>query len=295
MNIADRLQNIYEDVDARTGGVLSTLKSAADSFGEARGSQAAASMSYYALFSLFPLLLVLVAAGSYILEGDPVQRVLNLVTEAIPVSRNLIERNLQQVLDQRGTVGLIGLLTLLWSASGVFGVLASNINLAWPQADPRGFLRQRSLAIGIVVILFVLLVVSVVGSTIINLLGQFQVPFLGTVQVYGTFLWTLISNILPLFFSFMLLLALYRWLPNTEVTWSAAFWGALISAIAWEIATSAFVWFLGSGFSRYELVYGSLGAVIALLFIIFISSWIILFGAHLSSAIQRSRDDKEVD
>lgn len=293
MNIADRLQGIYQNLDRRTGGVLNTLKMALERFSEVRASQAAAAMSYYALFSLFPLLLVLVSAGSYLLGGDPVQRVLNLVTEAIPVSRSLIERNLQQVMDTRGTVGLIGLITLLWSASGVFGVLVTNINLAWPDAEERSFLKQRSLAIGIVAVLFFLLILSVVGSTVTNIFGEFQIPILGTVQFYDTFLWALISNILPWFFSFLLMLAIYRWLPNTDVNWSAALWGALFSASAWRIATSAFVWYLGSGFSRYELIYGSLGAVIALIFIIYIISLIILFGAHISSAVQRSQESKE--
>lgn len=285
--MANRMQNIYQRLDKRSGGSLHVLKTAIKSYRKARGSQAAAAMSYYALFSLFPLLLVLVAAGSYFLEGDPVQIVMDLVTEAIPVSQVLIERNLEQVLAARGAVGLIGLLTLLWSASGVFSVLAININLAWPQAERRSFLEQRTLAIALVVILFVLLVASVIGSTITEILDEFQIPLLGTVQFYGTFLWRLLSNILPLFFSFLLLLALYRWLPTTQVSWRAAFWGALFSSIAWEVATSAFVWYLDSGLSRYQLVYGSLGAVIALLFIIFISSQVILFGAHLSSAVHR--------
>lgn len=293
MNVIDRLQNIYKNLDKRTGGVLRILKSTVESFGKARGSQAAAAVSYYALFSLFPLLLVLVAAGSYFLEGDPVQSVMNLVAEAIPLSRELIERNLEQVLNSRGAVGLIGLLTLLWSASGVFGVLATNINLAWPDAEKRSFIMQRSLAIGIVVILLCLLVVAVVGSTIMNILSEFQVPVPGTVQIYGTFIWGLLSNFLAWFFSLLALLAIYRWLPNTEVNWRAAFWGALFSATTWEIATSAFVWYLGSGLNRYKLVYGSLGAVIALLFIIYISSLIILFGAHLSSAVQRSQVDDD--
>ena len=80
----------------------------------------AALVAYYAFFSLFPLLLVLVAAGSFFYAGDAVQRVLALIYQAIPVSRALIERNLQEVLEARGTVGLVSLLTLLWSASSAF-------------------------------------------------------------------------------------------------------------------------------------------------------------------------------
>ncbi len=74
-------------------------------------------------------------------------------------------------------------------------------------------------------------------------------------------------------------------MPNTEVKRRAAFWGALVAALAWEVAANGLAWYLKSGLVQYELVYGSLGAVVALMFWIYLSSWITLFGAHLSAAI----------
>jgi membrane protein len=80
---------------------------------------------------------------------------------------------------------------------------------------------------------------------------------------------------------------LYRWLPNTEVLWSEATWGSLIASAGTFMATSIFSWYLGSrsGLTNYNLVYGSLGAIVALMFWIYLLSYIILFGAHLSSSI----------
>jgi membrane protein len=72
-----------------------------------------------------------------------------------------------------------------------------------------------------------------------------------------------------------------------EVKWSAAFWAALVVAVAWELAANAFAWYVGSGLARYRVVYGSLGTVVALLFWIYLSAWIIIFGAHLSAAVSR--------
>jgi membrane protein len=70
----------------------------------------------------------------------------------------------------------------------------------------------------------------------------------------------------------------------------AAFWGALVAAVAWELVTDAFTWVLSSGLIHYELVYGSLGAIIALLFWIYLISWILLYGAYLTAAIDESKE-----
>jgi membrane protein len=73
------------------------------------------------------------------------------------------------------------------------------------------------------------------------------------------------------------------------VRWWEAFWGALVATLAGEIATRGFTWYLSSGIVQYELVYGSLGAIVALMLWIYIGGWIVLFGAHLSAAVARGR------
>jgi membrane protein len=84
-------------------------------------------------------------------------------------------------------------------------------------------------------------------------------------------------------------MGMYRWVPNTRVKWSEAFWGALVATPAGEIATDAFSWYLSTGIVRYELVYGSLGTVVVLMLRIYIGALITLFGAHLSAAVARHR------
>ena len=289
--MSDQLQKRFIELDLQTGAVLSIFKNAIYRFGENRGAEAAASISYYAFFSLFPLLLVLVAAGSYLLAGDPTQSVLNFAAQVIPVSRSLIERNLQQVLEQRETFGVIGLITLIWSASGGFAVFVKNINLAWPNAEERGFLEQRSLALVLILILFLLLIGSIAAT---SFLGSIFFPTVADVSTNQTIVWawSITSNFFSWLLTILLFMGMYRWLPNTQVNSSAAFWGALLSATALEVASSGFTWYLRSGLSRYKLIYGSLGAVIALLIMIYIASWIILFGAYLSAAIQGSHQKK---
>jgi membrane protein len=281
-----RVEAIYEKANKSSRGVLGIVRQAFESFGDARGSEAAASMAYYTLFSLFPLLLVLAAAGSYVLDRQHVfQQVVDLVSNAIPISQNLIEENLRQVLQMRGVVGLISLGVTLWSASGAFAILTRNINRAWRKAPSRGFLQSRLIALGMLASLTVLLAISLLFSTALNVLSRFQVPLLHAESLYGTPIWTVLSNLVPWFFTFLLLMALYRWVPNAKVRWSAAFWAALVVALAYEIAANAFAWYLGSSLARYRIVYGSLATIVALLFWIYLSGWIIIFGAHLSAAV----------
>ena len=80
-------------------------------------------------------------------------------------------------------------------------------------------------------------------------------------------------------------LNLYRWAPHTKVKWSQAMWGAVVATLAWQLAASAFAWFVRSGLAQYQLIYGSLGTVVALMLWIYLCSWITLFGAHLSAAV----------
>lgn len=270
---------------------VTILKDAGKTFSETRASQAAASLAYYAFFSLFPLLLVLISAGSYFLSSQQVyQSATELVQKAIPVSNELITENLRQVLDARGTVGIIGLITLLWSASGFFTNLAYSINLAWQEAPRRNFLEKRLVGIGMIAGLSALLTLSLSLDWITNF---FPFEEIGIASSATLGLWSLISKFVSWFTIFLLFVALYRWVPTKNVRLKATLWGALTASLIWKSATAGFSWYLKSGLGRYQLVYGSLGAIVALLFLIFIISIITLFGAHLCAAIDRHKKETE--
>lgn len=289
-DFTDRVKAVYESANDLSGGALDILRDALQRFSDARGPEAAAGMAYYAGFSLFPLLLFLVAVGSFFLESEQVyQKVVEVVVEALPIARELIERNIQRVLELRGAVGVVGLIGLLWSSTGLFTSFAYNINRAWPEAEPRGFLERRLMALGMVGTLTGLLILSLLSTTVLNLLSQLRVPLWESASIYETPLWAVVSNLIPWLSTLLLFFGLYRGVPNTEVKWFEAFWGALIAASAWQVTTRAFAWYLSSGLARHELVYGSLGAVVALMFWIYLGSWIALFGAHLSAAIAQRR------
>jgi uncharacterized BrkB/YihY/UPF0761 family membrane protein len=84
------------------------------------------------------------------------------------------------VLELRGAVGIVGLVGLLWSASGVFTVLAYNVNRAWPGAEPRSFLKRRLLGFAMLGTLVLFLGLSLGSSAVLNLLPPNSIPTLAT-------------------------------------------------------------------------------------------------------------------
>jgi membrane protein len=288
-NLKDRLDSLAERADELSGGALSIVQDAMKRFGETRAPEAAAGMAYYALLSLFPLLLVLVAVSGFFLRQEQArQEVVSFITQAIPISEGLITRNIEQILRLRGTVGLVGLVGALWSATAVFTILVRHVSLAWSNTESRGFLEKRLVGLVVVGTLAVLLILSLLSSTALDLLARFQIPLDGGgVAIYETTFWRLLSALVPGFLMFLLFLALYRWVPNTTVRWRAALWGALLAAVGWQVAAEAFSWYVGSGLVNFELAYGSLATVVVLLVWVYLSGLITLLGAHLTAAVDR--------
>jgi membrane protein len=292
-NLKVKVKAVYQWADNLSRGILGILVRASQTFARADAAEAAASIAYYALFSLFPLLLFLVTIGSSVLEIKQVeQQVLDFTATTLPTAQDLVKKNITQVLAQRGTVGIVSIIGLLWAATSVFTILARNINKAWHSARPRNFLQRRLMGMMIVGILTSLLLLSLFSTTLFKLLPWLDAQtslWRESIPLYETLIWKIASRLVPWFFTFVMFFGLYHWIPNTKVRWSEAAWGALVAAIAGEITKSGFTWYLASGLVKYHLVYGSLGTLVVLMLSIYLSSLIILFGAHLSAAIAHHR------
>lgn len=283
--ISQRIKDLYQRADRIGGNRFNILKDAIETFKVTRANQASASLAYFIIFSLFPLLLVLISAGGFILDSEQVYlKVSQLVRQNIPASYEWIDENLRSILDQRSAVGVIGLITLTWAASGGFMSLAYNINLAWLEAPQRNFFQGRLIALQMTAGLSGLFLLSLMLDSILNLLHIFNVPFVSFLDV---FLWKWFSNIFSWLIIFLLFFVLYYWIPTVNVTRSAALWGALMASLAWKSATTLFSWYVRSGLGRYEVIYGSVGALVAFLFLVYMLATVALFGAHIASAIDR--------
>jgi membrane protein len=281
----NRIKSIYGRANQFSDGFLGIPVRTMQRFNNNRGPEAAASISYYAIFSIFPLLIMVVVALSYYLEQEMVQKLLiDYIIQILPVHPDVIIGQIESVLSARTTVSFLALVGFLWAASGVFNTLALNMDYVWQTVKDRNVVQRRLVAIGMVGGLVGLTFISMVATTALDVvttmdLGRFT-------ALLAMPLVRFLSGYLPFLFRLLVIWMLYRWVPATYVRGSAAFLGALFTTLAWEMVTNLFSWYLSSGFSSYELIYGSLGAIIGLLIWVFAIAQILLIGAYLTEAIE---------
>jgi membrane protein len=284
-----KLVRIWVRLDARCDGWLGVGERAYKGFLTHQGNANAAAIAYYTLFSIFPLTLLLISLGSFVLNSQQAQEAaLNAVGTYLPFATELVQRNIERVLQLRGTASVIGVVGFIWAASGVFGSLSRAVNLAWDLERPRPAWAERALAAGLVVLVALLFSLSLFSTAAFEVVARLARSVLPGAPISGLSLMDLATRILPYIFTVLLFCFLYAVLPTARVAWSEVLPGALIASIAWEVAKNGFTFYLGS-FATYNLVYGSLGAVIALLLWSYISGLIILLGAEFTVQYARRR------
>ncbi len=286
------LKSAFIRADDFTGGVLSILRQTFTRFSESRGSEAAASLAYYAFFSIFPMVLVFIVVGSFFVDRSVVQaQVLAQLEGVIPGAEEVVVSNIERVLDLRGAVTFVAVLSLIWSATSVFNILALNINRAFPKASVPNFLKGRLMGFFMFLAIGGLLLLSLAASTLSGLMPVINIPF-NDKALHQTVLWQIISFMIPVFLNMLLFWALYYWVPQVTVSRKASLMAGLVTGVLWELLNNVFTWYLSSGLSRYRLIYGSVGTVVALMFWIYLTATITLLGAHLTSSIQISMAKK---
>lgn len=289
------MKKFYKNADRFSGGVLEIIRIAFQSFGQARGSEAAASLAYYTFFSIFPMLLVFIAIGSFFVDSEVVAtQLMNLLQGVLPGAEELIMTNIERVIKLRGAVTFLALVTLIWSATSMFNVLAKNINRAFPEAVVPDFIKGRMLGFFMLLALGLLMIVAFGVSTLSSLIPAINIPVNGKV-LHETILWQAGAFLVPIGLNMLMFWAIYQWVPLVKIERKAAFMGGLVAGVVWELLNNAFTWYLSSGLSRYHLVYGSLTTVVILMFWIYLTATVILVGAHLTASIHKSILEKPVD
>lgn len=271
-----------------SGGSLEIVRVTVKNFTRARGAEGAATLSYYAMFSLFPLLLVFISITGFILKSqEAYDKVIDIVLMVLPNAQSLIERNIDVILDRSGTIGLIGIAGSIWSASGFFYTMVRHINYAWHTIKPSSFIRTRLLALAMIAMLVLLLALSLVSSSVLDLIRLTNLLLPNGETLGHSSIWPWLQALVPVVFTFLMFLVIYRYIPGKRVRLRACLIGALWTSVAWELSKRLFILYLASGLARYEIIYGSLGTVLALLFWIYVSCTIVLLGAHLTATIDQ--------
>jgi len=289
--IGQKAQNAFGRLNRRLGGIPLLLKRTLDSYNAHDGMFVAAAMTYFLFLSLFPLILILIIAASQVLNSEQIrQAVVNAVSQALPGSGDVVTRAIDQALAQRGAVGILAGLSLLYSASGLFGLLLAVVNRPWAALGARPSLLNRVLAVALVLAFIAVFFLILIGTTAAASAGGMIARSIGLTPSE----WSTAFNILSIIISFVvtvgLFLVLYWKLPAARVQFADAWPAAVAAGVAWVAARSFIAWYL-STFTHYSVVYGSFAAIIGLLVWLNLTGFIILLGAELSAqiAIRRGR------
>ena len=243
----------------------------------------AASMAYYALLSLFPTAIVLAAiAGLVLNDAAARQDVVNFLFEELPLSaedgRSEIERVVDDVVSNAGTLGVVGAIALLISATALAGAMRNSVAVIFEAPVTRGALRGKGVDLLLVLGLGIFFLVSFAAT----LLGQFD-PDLGDgfFNVLEDIL-TATGSLLPIALGAFVFTVLYTVLPVTHPRFRDIWPAVLFATLGFELVKRGFSFYLEQ-FADYSAVYGSLGAVIAFMVFVYIASTVFLIGAEMAA------------
>ena len=264
------------------GRIIPLLKESLREFGTDNGTLLAASISFNLLLSLFPLALAVVyIAGSFAESPYTQEQIIRGIGYLLPVSRQLIASTITNVAAARGAIGVVAFIGLIWGGFSFFNSIRASLNTAWgirkPQHILKGQLINLIMMIGAAILLFLSVLITVFLSTVSE--QGIQVP--GAELVRGGLIVRILANILATGLAFLVFLLLYRFIPSNRPKWKDIWLGALAAAISFEITKIIFLIYLRI-FNPYNLVYGSIGALIAFLMWTYLSALVFLFIAKVT-------------
>ncbi len=257
-------------------------------------TQMAAAISYYVLFSLFPLLIFLVGVLGLFLQNSALQQdIIDGVLDLLPLTedegRDDVTEAVQGVAGVgSGALGAFGLIGMAWSGSNMFGIIRRSINTAYDLEQQRPFVQQKLLDLAMVMGMGFFFLASVVATTFLRTVRAYSsdIAVLGDIAESAGLGWDAASYLIPFGLSFVAFVVMYWVIPATKVRPRDVWPGALVAAALFEVGKTGFAFYL-ENFGNYDIVYGSLGAVAAFLFWVYISALILLLGAEVASEYPR--------
>ena len=254
----------------------------------------ASSIAYYALVSLFPLLLFGVSILGRFTDSETERAaVTELVLRFLPEQVDLVSNQLENLSNAGAGFGLAGMAVILWVSLGVFRVISMAVNHAWDLEEPPGLIRHQAVAFVMLLtsgamLLLALAWVSVVGmvrsSWFARLIELDVLPALDVTDLF--------SSRYPATVALIVVVALvHHFVPAEKVRFRDVWMGAIATGVLWHVAVLAFSWYLAE---LADLsVHGSIATVVTFLFWVYISAAIFLYGVEFSAAwvrLQRHPD-----
>ena len=252
----------------------------------------AAALTYYAVLSIFPALIVLISILG--LAGDSAtQSVLDNINElGSGPAQDIVSGAIREIAGREGTAGaafVIGLVAALWSASGYIGAFSRASNVIYEVEEGRPFWKLRPLQIAMTMLLLLLVALSSIAVVLSGPLAE-QAGKLFGIQGTAVTVWNLAKWPVILLVVITMIAILYYAAPNVRhpgLRWITP--GGLFAVALWIAASVGFALYVAN-FGSYNKTYGSLAGVIVFLVWLWISNVAILLGAELNAELERGRE-----
>lgn len=266
--------------------MFTVLKRSFKGFIEDNAFKLSASLSYYTVFSLGPLLIIIISlAGVFLgreaVQGEIYNQLNGLVGSGAALQIQEIIRNIQQT-EQGPVAATIGFIVLVIGATGVFIEMQDSINYIWSvKAKPaKGwlkFLLNRLLSFSLIISMGFILLVSLMVSALVELLNRQLANYFEDATLYLIYILNLVVVLLVISILFTVI---FRILPDARIRWKDAFAGALFTAVLFLIGKFAIGFYLGR--ANLGLTYGAAASIIVILTWVYYSALILYFGAEFT-------------
>ncbi len=281
----DRAKGLLADLDewSLSHRFPRVFRRAVSGFMNHQALQFAGSMAYFAVLSVFQLLVLGVVLGSIFLgDGEARQFIIDQAGTGSPLDADTIGGIIDAVIESRGSMTLISVAFLAWSALGVFSAISTGIGRVFENAPPRPFIKDKLIGLFLMTLTGVLAVGSVVIGIVTGILQEAATDVVADIPGGGTAIW-LIGFAVPILLIFLAFWVIYRVVPNRPVSWGEVLPGAIVAAVLWTILRFGFTWYATS-VANYESAFGPISTGITLLVFLYFASIIVLLGAEFARA-----------
>jgi membrane protein len=257
-------------------------------FSDDAGSFLAGTISYYALLSIFPLLLLAIsAAGFFLTEPNVTADILHYTKQALPQYHEVVRDNVRSISANRQSTGIVGLLGLLWIGTAVFDAITYVMNHVWNVQNARHFILSKLLSVAGAIVVVLLLLLTTVISTLFEAMQAFWQQTFNVTPPLEAFRLAAVLIVPAVIFATLLII--YAVIPNIQLGFRDVWVGAAFTTVTLEAAKRLFVVYT-SHVARFNAVYGSIGAIVGLLFWLYIMAVILILGAEINAALKAGRE-----
>ena len=269
---------------------LSLIKETFKEFGEDKAPRLGAALAYYTIFSIGPLLLIAVAMAGIFFGQEAAQGRISaelskvLGSEMAEATEKMVQAAAKPKSGKIATI--IGVITLLFGASGVFGQLKDALNTIWnvekkKAAGIMGFVKERFLSMAMVLGIGFLLLVTLVVDAGISAVGDRLAQYVG-----GEAVMQIIQLVISFAVVTVLFAAIFRILPDLKIAWRDVWLGAVCTALLFVVGKFGLGLYLGK--AAVGSAYGAAGSLVILLVWIYWSAQILFLGAEFTQVYART-------